>query len=73
MEDGWWSKLGMIGGRQEMNLGPGLSVGTASHEMMHALGIEHEQSRFDRDDWIRIDWQALATFDTPSRKKNQGV
>ena len=59
----------MTGGEQDMNLGENLSVGTAAHEMMHALGISHEHQRWDRDDWIRIDWEALAKFDTPSRKK----
>ena len=61
--------LGMIGGPQEMNLGNDLTSGTAAHEMMHALGISHEHQRFDRDDWITIDWQALATFDTAESKK----
>ena len=68
-EDGYWSNFGMNGGRQEMNMGPDLPVGTAAHEMMHALGIRHEQSRFDRDDWVRIDWQALAKLDSPTCKK----
>ena len=42
-------------GKQAVTLGRGCySVGIILHEILHALGIWHEQSRPDRDDYIRI-------------------
>ena len=47
---GCFAYVGMNGGRQVLNLQrPGcLRAGTIEHEMLHALGVWHEQSRPDR-------------------------
>ncbi|CAL8138890.1 unnamed protein product [Orchesella dallaii] len=61
---GCWSYVGRIGGRQNLNLQPGPGAhciwhGTAAHEMIHAIGFFHEQSRIDRDDYVIIQWDNI--------------
>ena len=52
--------IGRQGGKQQISLGNGCGTkGVAIHEMMHALGFFHEQSRRDRDQYIRIMWNNI--------------
>jgi len=53
---GCWSFVGMQGGQQTISLGTGCSVGNAIHEIGHAVGLWHEQSREDRDLFVTINW-----------------
>jgi hypothetical protein len=53
------SPVGMRGGRQQIRLTTGATMGTAVHEILHSLGIYHEQSRSDRDNFIEIRWQNI--------------
>ena len=46
------SWVGMKGGRQVINLSSSCGYGSIIHEIGHAAGLWHEQSRGDRDDEI---------------------
>ncbi|XP_057298007.1 zinc metalloproteinase nas-36-like isoform X2 [Hydractinia symbiolongicarpus] len=53
--EGCWSYVGRSGGEQRVSLGSGCEHKmVAIHEIMHALGFWHEQSRTDRDNYVRI-------------------
>lgn len=56
LQPGNWSFLGRIGGRQEISILPNQGSGTVAHEVLHALGFFHEQSRADRGNFINIQW-----------------
>uniref|UniRef100_A0A8C3RQM5 Metalloendopeptidase n=1 Tax=Chelydra serpentina TaxID=8475 RepID=A0A8C3RQM5_CHESE len=54
-----WSHFGKIGGMQQVGLMKTgcMSKGAIQHEMNHALGFLHEQSRSDRDNYVKIMWE----------------
>uniref|UniRef100_A0A3B4AUR7 Metalloendopeptidase n=1 Tax=Periophthalmus magnuspinnatus TaxID=409849 RepID=A0A3B4AUR7_9GOBI len=55
-KDGCWSYVGRRGGKQTVSLNRGgcLYHNTVQHELLHALGFNHEQTRSDRDNHIRV-------------------
>lgn len=59
---GCWSHVGKIGGPQTVNYQtPGCMtlVGTVIHEILHALGFYHEQSRYDRDNYVKVNFRNI--------------
>src|SRR5262249_35780149 len=57
--DGCWSEVGMRGGKQVVSIGPSCTLGSAIHEIGHVAGLWHEQSRNDRDQYVRVLWENI--------------
>lgn len=62
------SAVGRTGGPQNISLDDGCGVGSNIHEIGHAIGLWHEQSRHDRDLYVKveesnIDKRRLFNFD----------
>jgi len=53
---GCFNEIGRVKGKQQVSLKKNgcVTVETAIHELMHALGFAHEHNRPDRDNYIQI-------------------
>ncbi|CAH1773098.1 unnamed protein product [Owenia fusiformis] len=59
-DDGCFSEIGMKGLDQELSLGTGCNqVGTMMHEILHAIGVSHQHTRNDRDDYVKVNWSQI--------------
>jgi astacin len=54
------SAVGKIGGVQFVTLSSSCSTGNVIHEIGHAVGLWHEQSREDRDSKVTIRWENIS-------------
>merc|ERR1719232_830165 len=71
-EDGCWSYIGdqaeRWSGKQKISLGAGCAtVGLAIHEMMHAVGFNHEHERPDREDFVHV---TIENVDDVTKRSN---
>ncbi|XP_035991186.1 meprin A subunit beta [Fundulus heteroclitus] len=61
--NGCWSYIGRVfANGQDLSIGAGCEyIGIVEHEILHALGFYHEQSRFDRDNYVQIVYANIMT------------
>ncbi len=57
------SPVGRQGGQQNVRIWTTHQSNTIVHEIMHSLGVNHEQTRKDRNGTIVVNWQCIADDD----------
>ena len=58
-DGGCYSAVGMMGEEQPLSASSGCDWPRVVHEFLHALGVWHEQSREDRENFVTIFWENI--------------
>uniref|UniRef100_A0A8C5DWG9 Metalloendopeptidase n=1 Tax=Gouania willdenowi TaxID=441366 RepID=A0A8C5DWG9_GOUWI len=66
------SYVGFIGGEQPVFIGSRCIVGNIVHEILHALGFQHEHTRLDRENYITIFAENIMSGMEKNFKKHNG-
>jgi len=53
------SWVGKIGGEQSLWVGETCTAGSVIHELGHAIGLFHEHTRTDRENFITVQWENI--------------
>ncbi|CAF1066741.1 unnamed protein product [Adineta ricciae] len=76
-KDGCWSGVGKSwrGGLQELSLDRSgcMTKDTIIHEFLHSLGFNHEQTRPDRDQYIKVLYENIEPENKHNFDKNQAA
>uniref|UniRef100_A0A8C6T606 Metalloendopeptidase n=1 Tax=Neogobius melanostomus TaxID=47308 RepID=A0A8C6T606_9GOBI len=69
--NGYESYVGRKGNRQELFLEKDgcIVASVIQHELLHALGFQHEQKRSDRDEYIKMLWENIIKGTTANTTK----
>ncbi|XP_029000560.2 high choriolytic enzyme 1-like isoform X2 [Betta splendens] len=69
--EGCWSYVGRQREMQQISLQKDgcVYVNIVQHEVLHALGFHHEQTRSDRNNYVKIHWENIMSEDKPNFEK----